>query len=54
MQEKFGNILLLSLRQICTKISKVHYFLGHKMRLLQIMRKNIRHEEQGNKNLITN
>lgn len=31
------------------KIRKVHYFLGHKMRLLQIMRKNIRHEEQGNK-----
>lgn len=38
------------------QISKVHYFFNttHKMRLLQIMRKNIRQEEQGNKNLITN
>lgn len=36
------------------KISKVHYFLGHKMSLLQITRINIRREEQGNKNPITN
>lgn len=34
------------------KVSKVHYFSGHKMRLTNY-EKNIRHEEQGSKNLIT-